>query len=192
MLLTRDQLRKKVVSPLLEGNNTFATVLHIILLVMYGEDIYTVDPIELYMRLEEDFNCKLDETNENKIQAILIATKTDLFHQDPEVFHTVCNTLTEGDPGITMMDPVTLPEAVWGMFEVEANHGEADVAPAVDVVLEEIMESDLDDADLANPYAHVQGFMEERHALFKDQLTRIGVDPLLVPPLPQPDHLSHA
>ena len=51
-------------------SGTYATVVHLICLVCYGQEIYTLDPLEIYARLSEDFSAQMPEQLENKLQAI--------------------------------------------------------------------------------------------------------------------------
>ena len=49
------------VAELLRNPDTAGTVLLTILLRTYGEDIFDVDPVELYVRIQEDFRTTMSE-----------------------------------------------------------------------------------------------------------------------------------
>lgn len=188
------KLDPKTVARMLTDDGTMATCLQIIALSAYGEEVYQVDPIELVMRLEEDFEAKLTEDNENKLKAILLATSTDIFYEDAEAFQAIGNTLLNGDPGINAMDPLTIPEMLWAVYEVELNHGPQEVTSSVQRVMDQVMSGEMTDADgdpvmEQDPYAYVWAFMTELHNRLKDQLSSLGVPSEALPPIQTPEML---
>lgn len=179
-------LNPKEIYLALTDPNTFATVIHSVLLAAYGHDIYEVDPVELFLRLEEDFGTKPIEEVENRINAILTATATDLFFEDPEAFQTISETLTTGDPGLELLEPLTLPEAIWGAYEVELNHGPGQFSNSVSKVLDRVMAQESVDAEVAgaeDPFADLHAYLEHQREALGDQLSKIGFKGIRLPPI---------
>ncbi len=188
-------LDPKAVYRLLADDGSFATSLHIVLLAKYGSVIYEVDPLELILRLEEDFNVRVTDSNENKIKAILMATATDLFYDNPEAFRGTCETLTNGDPGVEVVEILTVPEVLWGVWEVELNHGPQELSPRVQAILDRVLAAEvLDPGEAAEGdiYDHVWPYLQERRQSLVDQLTELGVPPSDIPPLETPTTMVEA
>lgn len=184
-LQQKPTLDPKGVAAAILDDATFATTLHVICLVQYGEDIYTVDPLELYARLNEDFGAVLSEENENKLQAILLATSTEGFYDDVRAFQAVCNTLLNGDPGVESLEELTVTEIFWAMWEVELNHGEEEVSPEIaNLIAREIDEEGDDSSDVMGlrPNYVLRELAEHRKSLRK-QLISIGVKDPELPPI---------
>jgi hypothetical protein len=153
----KSQLDPKAVFTALQDPETFATTLLTICLIMYGDETFQIeDPIVLFKFLEEDFHTELHENCENRLQAILIALKTDYFWNDLEVFKSICQTLFGGDPGVfgdfVYQDDITVPEILWGMYEValvsDKNVVETvDYAPAIQLFIDTLLKTDVNDVD---------------------------------------------
>ena len=124
---------------LLADPETYATVLHAILLAAFEVDIYHIDPLELYARISDKFRVQMPEDNENKVNAILMSVSTDAFYEDPLVFKSVAGALFYGDIGGEIdgeINDLTLPEVAWALFEVGINRDEpADLEPRVSAVI---------------------------------------------------------
>jgi hypothetical protein len=168
---------------LLQDDGTFATVLHIICLTQYGPEIYQMEPLDLYLCLEEDFGAAPSEDNENKIQAILLGTSTDAFYQDPEACRSIGNTLAEGDPGLDLFDDLTLPELLWALYELQLNREASPMTPAVEALVRSVVaqEASTDAGDDLTPY--YQHYLAERQAALQDQLQALGVSEAQLPAL---------
>jgi hypothetical protein len=181
-------LKPKEVYLALTDPNTFATVLHTILLSAYGEEIYQTDPVELYMRLEDDFGAKPVEEVENRIQAILMATSTELFYEDPHAFNAICESLCNGDPGIDLLEPLTLPEVLWSVYEVELNHGPGEMGVSVQRLVQEAMDSEADDPESGSEdtLAYLHSYLEQQRSELHHQLVAIGAKPDALPPIQAP------
>ncbi len=195
-ILSKEHLDPKAVSRLLADDGTLATPVHIIALTVYGPEIYEVDPMEIVLRLEEDFHVKLTETIENKLKAILLATSTDIFYEDSQAFTSICNTLINGDPGLDNFDPLTIPEVLWGIFEVELNHGPQDMQPSVRSIIDRVLEEEMTDSEgtpvEGDPYQYAWDFVQELHTRMRRQLGDLGVPEGLLPPIETPEMLSQA
>jgi hypothetical protein len=83
---------KRLAADLLADTETTATVLHMIILAAYGDEVYgslehniePADPVELWLRIKEDFSVNVPESNENKLNALMLALSTDAFYEDQE------------------------------------------------------------------------------------------------------------
>ena len=178
------KLDPKVVYRLISDDGTFATVLHIICMVAYGEEIYQVDPLELLIRLEEDFGVRVTDDNENKLKAILIGTSTDIFYEEPEGFRSICETLTNGDPGIEVMDTLTISEVAWALYEIELSHGPGEFRPEVLRIIEQVISSeaiDPEDGTDVDPYEYIWAYIKEVHQTLTGQLIELGIPPSDIP-----------
>ena len=121
---------------LLASDDTKATVLLVIALAAYGPtdvmgDAETgeepVDSIELWTRFEEDFHIKIPEKSECRLLALIEAMSSESYFDDPNVFASISNALTTGDIGDALegvLNDLTVPEVLWGVFEVELNRGD--------------------------------------------------------------------
>ena len=150
------QLDPKAVFTALQDPETFATTLLAICLIMYGDETFKIeDPLVLFKFLEEDFHTELNENCENRLQAILVSLKTDYFWNDLNVFQSVCKTLFSGDPdvyGDMGYDDTTVPEVLWGMYEVALVSDKdivetVDYAPAIQVFIDMLLKRDVNDVD---------------------------------------------
>ncbi len=195
-VLTKGNLDPKVVTRMLGDDGTLATPIQIIALAAYGADIYEVDPMEVVLRLEEDFHVKLTEDIENRLKAILLVTSTDIFFEDGHAFTSVCNTLINGDPGLDNFDPLTIPEILWGVYEVELNHGPMTFHPGVQNVMDSILGGEMTDSEGApvdvDPFQYAWDFMNEMHTRLKHQLSELGVPGDYLPPIETPQMLPEA
>ena len=183
-------LDQKAVYRAITDDATCATVLHIIALSQYGEDIYTIDILELLARLEEDFGGRVTEDNESKLNAIILAVSTDMFYQDTEAFRAICNTMLSGDPGLGEFDELTLPEILWGIWEVGVNREPGDFSPAIKKIIDHASSTEYaspedttlpDDPDAG--YGYAQNIMDTQKTHLEHQLFQIGVDPQDLPPM---------
>ena len=181
MPVQRHELDPKAVANVLMDSGTFGTVLHALALICYGEEIYHLDPIELYHRLEEDWRTKLTEEGESKLQAMLMAVSTNLFYEDPEAFRGICEALATGDPDAELMGQLELPVAFWGVWEVEANREAGTLSPAIHALVDGIMGDSRDEGD--EPFAHVSTYLEEQLGHLKHQLESLGLPTQDLPPL---------
>ncbi len=170
---------------LLRESSTLATPLLLICLSAYGDEVFgdhekgiePMDPVELFVRLEEDFRAELPEAVENRINAIYFALSTDAFYEDPLAFMSVAASLADGDIGDMpdgMMEELTLPEALWAIYEVGLNRDD-DMALAP-IVLKEIDEITRGEAAEPNEdgSAHFESFIREQKLDLASQLAVLG------------------
>jgi ribosome recycling factor len=177
-------LDKKEIFKALSDDATYATTAHVIALGTFGDDIYDMDPLELFSALEDEYKSELSEEVAEKMQAILLATVTDAFYEDPMAFRAIANTLLEGDPGFDGFDNVTVPEILWAIYEVELNHESRNFSPKVANMIEHELENEGEDIDTLdeamNSTYHQRSVREFRREL-EEQLAAVGVEDYRLP-----------
>lgn len=180
-------LNKKEVYKALSDDETYATVLHAICLLTYGEEMYTLDSLELYARLQDDFGVAPTEENESKLMSMIIAVSTPYFYHDLEVFKTISTVLTSGDTGLTDLEieEPSLLEIFWALYEVGLNAEELDFSKKISKYLarevaEEAEETGMEAQDVKEDTNEI---LYERARDLTEQLALIGFPD--VPPMPQ-------
>lgn len=186
---------KRTSGDLLEDTETTATVLLIILMTAYGDEllgnpaagIEAMDPIECWNRVKEDFNAVVPECNENRINAIAMAVTTDAFYDDALAFVSICNGLYSGELGDIVdgvMEDLTLPELLWGIYEVELNRGQSqDFAPAIDAIINETIMTEANDNEDLEPedvVPYYEKFVEAQRDNMLTQFKMLGVDDSII------------
>ena len=177
---------KKEAGNLLTEDSTFGTVAHIIAYQAFGDEMYAMDPLELYANLEEEYRVNIADDVQQKLQAILLATSTDAFFQDPEAFRAICNTLVEGDPGFLTFDDLTIPEILWSSYEVSLNHPGTEFSPQVQSLIDrELKEegADLDSLEEAEDVPYFDRAITSLRNEMVEQLERMGMDSGKLPPI---------
>lgn len=167
---------------------TSATILHAMVLAAYGDEVYgdedtdAMDPVELWVRVREDFRVTVPEENENRLNAIMLAISTDAFYEDPLAFTSICMALAEGDLGDLVdgaIEELTVPEMLWGIYEVELNRDDQPefargVLAVIDqTVQEQAEESDVDETDVVPAYERFVS--DAREEMFHD-MRRLGIE----------------
>lgn len=102
----------------LRSPDTSTTLLNAILLSRYGEDVYTWDPLTVYLELKSDFRVNPCSEVMDRIGSLQVIMTTDAFFKRLDAFIAICNTLSSGDPYFMAFDPATSEEAAWGIAEV--------------------------------------------------------------------------
>ena len=163
-----------------------ATPLLAIVLTAYGDEIFgdeakgiePIDPIELYARIEEDFRAQLTEAGENRLQALMMAVATDGFYEDPLVFTSVAKALAVGDMGDLpdgIMEEVTLPEAVWAVYEVALNRDDdIGLHPLVLALITGAADGESEEGQ-EQPLPHHERFVAHQKLELASQLRSINV-----------------
>jgi len=174
-------------SELIRDESTYGLVLITILLEAYGEQLFEVDSIELYLEIEEDFRAIMSEAGENRVQACLISMMSDDFYTDPLILRAVAMALYEGSLGDLVngvLEPVEVPEVLWAVYEVGLlRDDDAEFSQSTKKWLEELMESTAEELDLESedevlPY-YVRA-LEPEKAELKRQLDLLGVDKTII------------
>lgn len=120
--MATSKFKLNAVRQLLKAENTFAFVLMAIALDLYGDEVFTKDPLELFKDMEDDLTGKLSEENENKLNAAITVMTSDVALRDPEVFTAVAKSfsaediddITDGEPD----DDLGATEALWAIMEI--------------------------------------------------------------------------
>ena len=182
---------KRLAADLLADTETTATVLHMIILAAYGDEVYgsiehgieQAEPVELWMRIKEDFSVNIPESNENKVNALMLALSTEAFYDDPLAFISICNALYSGDLGDLVdgaLEDLTMPEMLWGIYEVELNRGESEgFALPIDRLIDEIIRNeaeDNEDLEKAEVVPYYEKFVAEMRDDMLVQMRMLGVD----------------
>ena len=122
----------------------------------------------------------------------MLATTTDLFFNDPLAFQSICEALVNGDPGIDVLEQLTLAEVLWSLYEVELNHGASPLSKSVSGMIQEVVEAEAGDPEAPehadNPYAYLHGYLNAQREALRQQLTAIGFKDANLPPV-VPHHL---
>jgi hypothetical protein len=174
-------LNREHVGLLLDNPDTFATTLLTICLIMYGDETFKVDSLVLYQWLKEDFGVELCEENESKLAAIIIALTTNFFYIDLDVFKSICKTLTSGDPDLDEFDNPTIPEILWGLYEVSLVSDDTDVdldkfSPSVELFINSTLKEDISDDSIEDEETiQAELIISENVEELKKQLVFIGI-----------------
>jgi hypothetical protein len=175
---------EKYQASLLQDPDTFGSVLLTVALLKYKEQAFKVDPMALILDLEDDFRVKISERNENKLKAMLLATETQVFQQDPEAFRGICCSLWCGDPQLEYAEPLTLAEILWGIFEVRTCHGEVRLGPSIQAIFDQAAGEEVGDPESqTDAYSHAREAVQARYDAWSDQMLGLGADPKDLPSL---------
>lgn len=169
------RLDPKAVARLLTDQNALATPLHIICLRTYGEAVHQMDPVEIWLSLEEDFGVELPLEVEARINAIFIATTTDAFYHDQEAFRAITLSLCDGDPSLELLEVPEPQEVLWACYEVGLNRPEVDFAPDVGAFLAQL--AARQGVDGTDPDA----YLGEMRDILTSQLTDLGIRGITLP-----------
>lgn len=186
---------RRTAGDILSDPDSVATVLHMILLAAYGDELHgnpeagiePMDPVECWLRVKEDFHADVPEENENKINALMFAVSTDAFYEDPLAFNSICNALYSGDLGDLVtgaIEDLTVPEMLWGIYEVELNRGDSqDFAPAIDAFIEETIlqeaesNEELEETEVVPYY---ERFVQDMRDDMLIQMKLLGIDDKII------------
>jgi hypothetical protein len=186
---------KRLAADLLADTETTATVLHMIILAAYGDEVYgslekgieAADPVELWLRIKEDFSVTVPESNENKVNALMLALSTEAFYDDPLAFISISNALYSGDLGDLVdgaLEDLTMPEMLWGIYEVELNRGDSEgFAVPIDKLIDEIIKNeaeDNEDLEEAEVVPYYEKFVAEMRDDMLVQMRMLGVDEMVI------------
>lgn len=186
---------RRLAADILGDPDTCATVLHLILLAAYGDELYgdpaadipPMESVEYWIRVKEDFHVTVPESNENKINALVLALSTDAFYDDPLAFISICSALHSGDLGDLVdgvMEDLTIPEMLWGIYEVELNRGSStDFVPAIDKVIEETINEEAEDTEDKDPedvISYYERFVQEMRDDMLIQMKTLGVSDKII------------
>ncbi len=181
---------KRLAADFLADPDTTATVIHMIMLAAYGDELHgdpqagiePMDPVECWIRVQEDFNVTVPESSENKLNALMLALSTNAFYEDPVAFVSICNSLYAGDLGDLVdgvMEDLTMPELLWGIYEVELNRGDSqDFVPSIDYIINEVIKNeaqDNEDLEVTEVVPYYESFVKEMRDDMLVQMKTLGV-----------------
>ena len=182
---------KRLAADALADPDTTATVLHMILMAWFGDELHgdpergiePLDPVECWVRVQEDFHVTVPESNENKINGLMLALSTNAFYDDPLAFVSICNALYSGELGDLVdgvMEDLTVPEMLWGIYEVELNRGDSETfMPAIDQLIDEMIRNEAEDnEELEEPEVipYYERFVQSMRDDMLVQMRMLGVD----------------
>ena len=170
---------KKEAFKALSDDATFGTTAHVIAIATFGEEIYEMDPLELFVELERHYKVEVSDEVCEKLQAVMLATTTDAFYEDATAFRAIANTLIEGEPGFDGFDNLTVPEIMWSMYEVGLNHPGAPFSNQVSKLIEKELDEEVEDMDelteaIELPYYHKA--LRSLKIELAEQLDAVGFD----------------
>ncbi len=177
----------KACAGLLREEDTLALPLITILLSAYGEELFVMDSVELYVDIEEDFNARMTESGENRVQAALMAMTTDMFYTDPLSTRSIALALYEGEIGDLVngvLEEVELPEVVWSAYEIgllrdDDEEFSKEVQAWLDAMVQDTAEELNVDGQEVLPY-YVQN-LQVQIRLMLEQMAQLGLEDLELP-----------
>jgi hypothetical protein len=161
----------------------------------YGDEVYgslengiePADPVELWLRIKEDFSVNVPESNENKVNALMLALSTEAFYDDPLAFISISNALYSGDLGDLVngaLEDLTMSEMLWGIYEVELNRGDSEgFAIPIDRLIDEIIKNEAEDneeLEEAEVVPYYEKFVAEMRDDMLVQMRMLGVDEMVI------------
>lgn len=102
---------------LLESEDTYATVLLVILIDYYGTDFIQWHPETIKSEIEADFGVQLPRLAFDKIMAGCVVLTNDSFFRNAQSFIHVCNVFSGSPFNPEVFDPADPYECAWGMSE---------------------------------------------------------------------------
>lgn len=187
---------------ILRDPSASATAKHAIVLAAYPKELYgseeddipPLDPIEIWMNIEEDFRVTIPEQTENKINALMAALSTDAFYERVEPFAAICSALYVGDMDDIIdqsFHELTLPEMLWGIFEVEINReGVTDFSPGIEQFILRQVHEEAEEQQLGNPnqlISYNERFVNKLKRDMLQDLRSLGVDEQLIAKIDRAD-----
>lgn len=172
---------------LIREPDTLTLPLLAILMEAYGEYLFEMDPVELYLTIEEDFHARLTEEGENRVQAGLMALTSDLFYTDPLVTRSITLAMFEGDLGdmVTgVLEDVEISEVLWAVYEVGLlRDDDEEFSPPVQqyvdsLIKEASVEANVGEGEVVPHYAKI--LMTQKREL-REQMAQLGLEDLELP-----------
>jgi len=102
---------------LLLAEESYTTVLLLLVLDVYGPELLTWAPETIRLQLEEDFSLSLPKATLDKVMAGVTLLTTNYFFKDVTRFIELCNILAGDDFQPDEFDPADAGEILWGVTE---------------------------------------------------------------------------
>lgn len=185
-------LDPRACTKLLSRSDVNASTLVVILMTLLGEEMWDMDPIELYTALESEFNTTLTLESENRINAMLTVANGPAFFNDPEVFRAVCLALVTGhpeDPADEALSPglaaLSVGDMRSAMYEVKLLLGEDDpgYGPEVRARFFDAVGDESAEDGLSNVVEDSTDVVEQVRDDILRELTEIGFRNINMPPV---------
>lgn len=110
----KERYRELWLSPATSG-----TVLLVMLLDSYGQELFDNDAATLRMDIEDGFRVdNIPQVNIDKVMGLWCALTTDLVHTDPSTFINVANALNNVPVDPAVFDPADPYETAWALTEL--------------------------------------------------------------------------
>jgi len=173
--------KRKEVAELLRDPDTFGTVILSLLLQTYGEEIFDLDVLEIYARVQDDFSAVISEEGENRLNALMFALSSNAFYEDVDVFRAVATSLYDGDLGDLVgggLEDLTIPEILWSIYEVGLlREDEPGFSNAIDRLINREIQEEAEDQDMESEHVlpYYERFLESSKEDLLEQMSRIGV-----------------
>ena len=181
------QFNIQACAKLIREPSTLTLPLLTILLEAYGEYLFDMDPVELYLDIEEDFHARLTEEGENRVQAGLMAMTTDLFYKDPLVTRSVALAMFEGDLGdmVTgVLEEIDMSEVLWAVYEVGLlRDDDEEFSRPVQNFIDELIKDasgsvNIEEGEVVPYYARI--LITQKREL-REQMAQLGLEGLELP-----------
>lgn len=108
---------KTVIRAFLLSEDTYATVLLLIVTDRYGPEVLQWSPETIRRELEDDFQLQLPKYTLDKIMAAISLVTTNFFFKDVTRFIEICNILAGDDFQPDEFEPADTGEMLWGITE---------------------------------------------------------------------------
>lgn len=102
---------------LLLTEETFSLVLLLLVVDMYGAEVFNWAPETIRRELEEDFRIKLPKVSLDKVMAAVTLVTTNYFSKDVTKFIEICNILAGDDFEPSEFEPADAAEILHGVSE---------------------------------------------------------------------------
>ena len=108
---------RTVLRSFLSSEESYATILLLILLDTYGPEALEWSPETIRVQLENDFVVALPDGSFDKLMSAITVVTTNYFYQDPIRFVELCNIFSGDNAEHDEFDPADASEILWGISE---------------------------------------------------------------------------
>ncbi len=108
---------KTIIRSFLLAEETYATVLLLIVVDRYGFECFNWSPETIKLELEEDYALKLPKSTIDKLMAAISVVTTNFFTKDVTKFIEICNIFSGDDFQPEEFEPADYLEVLWGTTE---------------------------------------------------------------------------
>lgn len=181
-MLPTFNFNKDVAGEAFKSKDCPAIVVYTLAVAAYGEDLHdpetmeSMEAVELWLRIKQDFRVTCSEETENRINAMRLALETDLFENDPDAFVAICKAIAYGDitDSVTAaLEDLSVAEIGLALQEIKlVTEDEFNFSKSVrEVIAEEMLEEAME----AEGTPAIQ-LLEENRKDILDWFTRLEAD----------------